>query len=170
MEQADLQEIESNVKVQEIISHLKFLSKVQPGEKINVRDFYVRDNDQVLQRFLRTIHNFSTLLSSSEIVESKEATLFFIQNTVNNAISIIGAYYNKDDFKQRIANIIIGNLEASKSGIRNLIATYQGDRKFISNAEAVMQTLEARIKSMQTNGYMNGISNKSFMPETLDDR
>ena len=116
--------IKGDVKIQDIISRLKFLSKIKPGEKINIKDFYVRDNDQLLQRFLRTIQNFSTILSSSEVVESKEATLFFIQTTVNNAISIINTYQQtNDEFKQHIASIIIENLEESKGGVGNLIMT-----------------------------------------------
>ncbi|KKK67170.1 hypothetical protein LCGC14_2956760, partial [marine sediment metagenome] len=121
--------------------------------------------DSVVQRLLRTIRNISTFMSSSEIVESKDATLAFIQDTVNMAITLIAVYRrDKDKFKQDIANIIVENLENSKGGIRNLIATYQNDRKFISEAEAVIQTLEVRIKNMTSKGYMPGISDASFMP------
>ena len=167
MDPAQIFSLTGDAKVQEVIGRLKFMAKIKHGEKINVRDLFVRDNDSVMQRFLRTIRNATTYLSASEIVESKKATLAFIQSTVNDAITLIAVYRrDKDDFKQSIANIVVENLEASKSGIRNLIATYQSDRMFISESEAVIQTLEARIKNMQQKGYMPGITDESFMPMT----
>ena len=152
-------------KVQQVIGRLKFLSKIEHGEKINVRELFVRDNDSVLQRVLRTIRNATTYLSASDIVESKDSTLTFIQDTVNEAITLIAIYRNdKDEFAQSIAVIIIENLEASKIGIQNLIDTYKTDRKFIAQVETVIQTLEARIKSMK----LPGVTDVSFMPETTE--
>ena len=165
MDPAQIFSLTGDAKVQEVIGRLKFMSMIRHGEKINIRELFVRDNDSILQRFLRTIRNVTTFISSSEIVESKDATLAFIQDIVNNAITLIAVYRGeKDKFKQDIANIIVENLENSKGGIRNLIATYQSDRRFISEAEAVIQTLEARIKSMTGKGYMPGITDASFMP------
>jgi len=169
MDAAQIFSLTGDSKVQEIIGRLKFMAKIRHGEKINVRERFVRDNDSVLQRILRTCRNVSTYISSSEIVESKEATLGFIRTTVNDAITLIAVYRrDRDDFKQSIANIIVENLESSKGGIRNLIATYQWDRKFISEAEAVIQTLEARISSMKKKGYMKGFTDESFMPKAID--
>jgi len=169
MDPAQIFSLNGDNKVQDVIGRLKFISKINKGEKVNVRELFIRDNDSVLQRLLRTVRNATTYISSSEIVESKEATLAFIQETVNNAITLIAVYRrDEDDFKQNIANIIVENLDKSKCGIRNSIATYHYDRKFISEAEAVIQTLEARISSMKKKGYMNGITETSFMPTEED--
>jgi hypothetical protein len=163
MDPAQVFSLTGDIKVQEVIGRLKFLAKIRHGEKINVRELFVRDNDSVAQRFLRTLHNWTTYLSASQTVESKEATLAFINETVNNAITLIAVYRkDADEFKQNIADIIINNLESSKAGISNLISTYKGDRRFISEAEAGIQTLEARIKSMK----MPGMTNRSFMPSS----
>lgn len=165
MDPAQIFSMTGDAKVQEVIGRLKFMSKILHGEKINVRELFVRDNDSVMQRVLRTMRNVGTFLSASESVESKQATLDFIQETVNSAITLIAIYRrDNDEFKKNIADIIVNNLEQSKVGIRNLIATYQSDRKFISEAEAVIQTLEVRINSMRQKGYMPGISDASFMP------
>ena len=165
MDTAQIFSLCGDSQVQHVIGHLKFIAKIQRGEKINVRELFVRDNDSILQRLLRTLRNATTVLSSSEIVESKEATLAFIQETVNNAINLIAIYRNdQDEFKHNIADLIVENIELSKAGIRNSIATYQYDRKFISEAEAVIQTLEARIDSMKKRGYMKGMSDATFMP------
>jgi hypothetical protein len=165
MDTAQTFSLTGDAKVQQVISRLRFMSKINHGEKINVRAMFVRDNDSVWQRILRSIRNYSTYISSSDIVESKEATLQFIQETVNDAITLIAMYSREnDEFKKKISAILVDNLEKSKVGIRNLIATYQQDRRFISQAEAVIQTLEARIDSLRSKGYMKGITDESFMP------
>ena len=152
----------NNTKVHEVIGKLKFLAKIKLGEKINVRDLFVRDNDSIAQRFLRTVRNWTTYFSASETVESKEATLAFIQDTVNTAITLIAVYQSETEgYKKDLATLIAKNLEESKVGIRNLISTYQNDRRFISETEAVIQTLEVRIASMK----IKGLTETSFMPK-----
>lgn len=151
----------NNTKVHEVIGKLKFLAKIKLGEKINVKDLFVRDNDSITQRFLRTVRNWTTYFSASDTVESKEATLAFIQDTVNTALTLIAVYQSESDkYKKNLAELITKNLEESKNGIRNLISTYQNDRRFISEAEAVIQTLEVRIVSMK----IKGLTDSSFMP------
>ena len=149
-----------------------FIEKSNSLRKINhrllkgeLRELFVRDNDSVTQRVFRSLKNWTTYLSGSETVESKDATLAFIRETVNEAITLISVYSrDKEEFKRSIADIIVQNLESSKVGIRNMIATYQNDRKFISNAEANIQTLEVKINSLRKKGLMSGMSDDSFMP------
>lgn len=170
MEPAQIFSLTGDQRVQTVIGKLKFISKIKAGEKINVRELFVRNNDSVLQRFLRSLKNYSTIISGSEVVESKEATLEFISNTVNDAINLISIYRKeKEDFHQKIADLIVNNLEISKDGIKNSIKTYREDRKFISHAEAVMQTLETRIKSLRNHGYMPDMTDSPFMPQFTDD-
>jgi hypothetical protein len=167
MEPAQIFSMVGDNNVQDVMSRLKFISKIKRGEKINVKDLFVRDNDSILQRMLRSIKNYSTYISGSDIVESKDATLIFIKDTVNNAISLISMYRkNKEKFSQDIADMLVKNLEDSKIGIHNSIGTYEADRKFMAHAEAIMQTLEARIKSLKDIGYMQGLSDTSLMPAT----
>lgn len=159
----------SSSKVEQVISHLKFLSKIRPGEKINTSELFVRNNDSVFQRVIRTLRNVTSLVSAGNSSETKEATLEFIQTTINEAIGIIAVYRSdKDQFRNNIADILVSNLEASKVGIRNVISTYQNDRKFISQVAAIMQTLEARIQNLQKRGFMSGMTETSFMPEIND--
>lgn len=153
-------------QVLEIISKLKFLSKIRLGEKLNVKEMFVRDNDSLTQRVLRTIRNTTAYLGGAEPVESKEATLKFVQQIINGAISMIAAFNKQhNDINQRYIKMLTENIEKSKEGIRNLIATYQGDRKFISEAEATMQTLQAKIQSLEQKGYVQGLTASSFMPD-----
>lgn len=165
METAQTFTIIGDKKVQETLSKLKFISKLQQGEKVNVKDLFIRDNDSIVQRILRTFKNYSTYISGSTIVESKEATLLFIQESVNEAITLITLYSanNAEPFQKHIAEIITQNLDISKQGIRNSIDTYKQDRKFMSEAEAVIQTLEARIKNLKEKGYMQSLTDTPMM-------
>jgi hypothetical protein len=168
MEADQIFAITNDKNIHNIISNLNFISNIRVGEKINVKDLFVRDNDSIVQRVLRTIRNMGTFLSSSEVVESKEATLMFITETLNSAITIISIYKSaSEDYKRNIANILIQSLDASKKGIRNVIQTYNSDRKFIAEASAVIKTLEARIDSMRRKGMLSGISDDSFLPEQI---
>jgi hypothetical protein len=165
MEPAQIFSMVGDNNVQDVMSRLKFISKIKRGEKINVKDLFVRDNDSILQRLLRSVKNYSTYISGSDIVESKEATLIFIKDTVNSSINLISMYRkNKEKFSQDIADLLVKNLEESKTGIHNSIGTYEADRKFMAHAEAIMQTLEARIKSLKDIGYMQGLTDTSLMP------
>ena len=158
--------IANDDKVTVVNSNLKFLSKLHVGEKINIRDLFVRDNDSFVQRAIRTLRNFTTYLSMSDNVESKEATLDYIKSTINDAIALI-SYYRKDKnnaLHQDIANSIVKDLEASKTGIRNLLCTYQNDRRFIAEAEATIQSLEAKIRNLKKGGLMDGFTDISFIP------
>ena len=170
MEPAQIFAMIGDNNVLNVISRLKFISKIKRGEKINVRELFVRDNDSILQRVLRSFKNYTTYLSSSDIVESKDATLNFIRDTVNDAINLISLYrHSKDSFQHQIATIISNNLEQAKYGIRNSIFTYKDDRKFISNAEAVTLTIEARLQSLKDHGYLPGFTESPLMPTIVMD-
>ena len=153
-------------RVQVITSRLKFMSKIKTGEKINIRELYIRDNESVVQRFLRSIKNYATIISGAEIVESKDATLQFIRETLNTAIDLIIIYKGQDDqFKTKLAELLIKNLEDAKGGISNIINTYNYDRKFLAEASATIETIEAKISSMKEKKLISSdtLTDLSFM-------
>ena len=156
-----------NETVRTMILHLKFLSKIKSNEKINVKELFVRDDNLIIQRLFRTIRNWSIFFSNADVVESNDATLTFIKDTITTTLRLIQTYQTSDDYKRRIAMLLTENLEASKSGIRNLIGTYHTDRRFTSEAEAVLQILETRIKFMKENGggIITAVSDESFIPQ-----
>ena len=61
--------MESN---KEVISKLKFIGKLQKGEKINVRMLYVQQ-DGIVTQFLRTF-----------LQDNRTKTLGFVQDTIKN--------------------------------------------------------------------------------------
>ncbi len=127
--------------IEEIITKLKFISKIKPNEKINVRSLFVRDNNNTYQRVLRTF---------ALVGESKDETLTFIKSVINEAVDLIYVYKadSEDVFKQDIAILLVSNLESSKTGMKSLMETYASDTLFVSKIEAVISTLDARIHSL----------------------
>ncbi len=122
--------------IEKILSTLKFISKIREGERIDVKTMVI-----VKQDIPSRLHR--TLISR----ETRNETLDFLRKSINTAISVI-YYYAKSDniFDQDITKILIENLINSIIGIKNLTVTYEEDRKFVSDLETLMQTLETKIQ------------------------
>lgn len=137
--------------VQDIISKLRFISKIQPGEKINIKERFVRDNSQIWQRIIRTIRNITY-----EDAESKDATLKFLEMVTDEAINLIVIYKSNDEnsFNINVANLIISNLETAITGMESLINTYSQDRNFTTRVEALMGTLTLKLGTLKDNGII----------------
>ncbi len=161
--------------IKDIISKLIFISKINVGEKLNVRDYFVRDNNSISQRLIRTIKNFF----SQDTGEYKEDSLKFLENTISEALELIFIYYPKSkdnekedfnsdtnsermfpsssggaiklDFNRSIALLLIKNVKDCKIGIENLKQTYSYDRNFVSDLQALLQTLDIKLTSIIKN-------------------
>ncbi len=137
----NFEQIGSDQVITDILSKLKFLSKIKVGEKINCRFYFVRDNNSLIQRFLRTIRNFS-----AENSENKTSTLEFINDIINKTINLICLYKtNGNPFSQQISELLIENLKESKNGILNLVKTYEDDRIFVSKLESFIDGFELKL-------------------------
>lgn len=125
--------------VQDVISKLKFISTLKPGEKIDVASLSVQP-DTFAGRLYRTI------LARGE---SRSATLEFIRQTLGEAFDLVSAYVVREDsFNRKIGQMIIAALSATKTGIMGIAETYKDDRMFVSRVETLVGTLEAKIADM----------------------
>ena len=131
--------------VNDIISKLRYISKIKSGEKLNVKELFVRDNNEIWQRFLRTMRN-NILWEDSE---SKESTLVFINTVTDEALNLV-CFYRKDynnEFNMSIADMLTGNLEEALKGMESLLDTYKDNRIFSSLIETMMGTLTLRLRA-----------------------
>jgi hypothetical protein len=125
--------------VQDIISKLKFISTIKPGEKIDVATLSVQP-DTIIGRLYRTI------LARGE---SRTATLEFIRQTLGEAFDMISLYINHEDaFSRQVGMMIVSALSVAKAGIMGLTETYKDDRMFVSRVEILVGTLEAKIANI----------------------
>lgn len=117
----------------EIISRLKFISKIKTGEKINVRCLTVQPDD-ISTSFSRTFYN----------KDNRQNTLAFIQNTVERSFELINYYHKSEKLSdQLLRNCIIDDLQSSKTGIQNLRETYSHDVKFGCDLDTIVQHIDA---------------------------
>ena len=121
----------------EIISSLKFIGKLQKGDKINVKHMYVQP-EGLATKINRTF--FSQ--------ENKYNTLAFIKETTDKVFKIIATCIisNKDADKQNCQNII-SDLRQSKAGMVNLKDTYTSpdNMKFICDIETLLQEIDLKL-------------------------
>ena len=129
----------------EVISRLKFIGKIQKGEKINVKYIYVQP-EGLITRISRTLINHC----------SRQNTLNFIKNTINKTYEIINTYINsEEESKRHILVNIIQDLKYSKKGIVNLKNTYLDDLKIGCDLDTLLQETDAFLHSIKDYTFEN---------------
>lgn len=127
----------------EIISRLKFISKIGKGEKINTNFMFIQPDDMVT-RLSRTFWNKDT----------RGRALSFITTTINNSFRLIESHIcqipkicNEEEKELYVANCrnILHDLSESRKGILNIKETYMQDMKIVCDLEALLQTIDLKI-------------------------
>ena len=118
----------------ETLSRLKFLGKIQIGEKINLKYMYVQ-NDGLLTQISRNIFQ-----------DNRNKTLIFVQDTINKSFEILNCYEKSVKLAERImCDNIIEDLKNSKKGLINMKETYATDVKFCCDIDTLLQIIDARL-------------------------
>jgi hypothetical protein len=124
----------------DVISKLKFISKIQEGEKINVRHMYVQQ-DGLATKISRTFYN----------LDNRGNTFNFMDNTIKRSFEIISLYKNSEKIIERqICFNIIKDIDRAREGIINITKTYIEDTMFISRMEALLEDTEAQLIDLKT--------------------
>lgn len=121
--------------LQEVISKLKFISKIKPNEKVYVSSLTVYE-DTLSLKFHRTIFART---------ESRTATLDFFRSTIEDAIDIIGRLSENDEFTVKIKNMMINELKDCQTGMKNTKVTYSDDRIICARIDTLIETVNARL-------------------------
>ena len=120
----------------EVISRLKFISRINGGEKINVRYMYVQQDD-IATRLSRTLYH----------KDNRNNALTFIKDTIDRSFEIIKTYKtSKQESKKILCGHIISDIKEAKKGILNLKETYLEDIMFCCRIDVVVQDMDARIR------------------------
>ena len=126
---------------QDVISRLKFISTIKPGEKIDVASLSVQ-SDTVLGRLYRTV------LARGE---SRSATLEFVRQTLGEAFELAQSQAAAEDaYARRLGAMVFAAIVAAKTGIAGLSETYKDDRMFVSRVETLVGTLDAKIAEVSS--------------------
>lgn len=124
----------------EIISRLKFIGKLQKGEKINVKHMYIQP-DGLTTKISRTLL----------YQDNRHNTLTFVRNTINKTFELMASYYDSTIENQRqLCPLILVDLKQSKTGLNSLRETYLDDIKFACDIETLIQELDSKISEYET--------------------
>lgn len=124
---------------QEIISRLKFIGRIKPGEKINTKYMFVQQNN-IYTSIYRTIFNR----------DSRQNALQFIQETLYRAYDLITILELTDkESNKMVCFNILKDLENVKIGITNLKETYISDIKFCCDIDTILQHLDAKVTEIK---------------------
>ena len=140
----------------EIISRLKFLQNVRPGDKIDTgliarqpADWYTP-----IARYVRG--------------ENKVKTLAFLRKTLEDAFELHSQYcMSEKDHLVELSKVLITDLQTSLVGIANLKKTYAHDLKFMCDLTTISEQTQMRLQS--TNSDLNNSSSTSKQHDSRKD-
>ena len=132
----------------ETLSRLKFLGKIQIGEKINLKYMYVQE-DGLFTQLSRTIFQ-----------DNRNKTLTFMQDTINKAFELLKCYEKSKKISEQImCSNLVKDLNGSKAGLTNLKETYNLDIKFCCDIDTLLQMIDAKLSE----------TNKLLPPPPIED-
>jgi hypothetical protein len=120
---------------QEIISRLKFISKLNKGEKINTKQMYVQ------QEGIAT-----TLSRTFWSQDNRINTINFIHETIKFSFELLHNY-DRSDYgpEQEIAKHLVSDLRQVTHGLENLKQTYILDTKFCCDIDTLIEDIKAKL-------------------------
>lgn len=133
----------------DVLSKLKFISKIRKGEKINVKYMFIQP-DNITTKISRTLYN----------VDNRMNTLNFIETTIRRGFEIIILHSNSDrPYDIQLRENIITDLASAKSGLINIKETYIDDVMFRCKIDTFIQEIDAKLGDMLSVSSVNALSN-----------
>ena len=132
----------------DVISKLKFIGKIQKGEKINVRYLCVQPNNWFTS-IVRTLFN----------TDNRANAFNFVESIINRSFEIVN--YNRVSFstvsRQVVQNILL-DLKQAVIGISNMKDTYEFDVMYCCKLDTLIQSINSRIGEIEkTDLNMNDV-------------
>jgi hypothetical protein len=129
----------SDHSVQDVISKLRFIASLKPGERIDVASLSVQP-DTYTGRIYRA------LLARGE---SREVTFDFIRQVLGDAFALITEYAGcEGDLNRRIREMLITAVHLAKNGITGLSETYKDDRMYVARVTTLVEALDAKLAEL----------------------
>lgn len=129
----------SERSVQDIVSKLKFISKIKEDEVVDVTSLSLAEKGWATSAY----RTYRAIIARDN--ESRDDTLEFFRQVTEKAFDLAGKYLTSNDvFYQEIGTMIINALQESKVGISNHAKTYKKDRMHVSKIETFITTLDTK--------------------------
>jgi hypothetical protein len=119
----------------ELISRIKFISKIKQGDKINTKGFFIQ-NDSLLSKISR----------SFLYQDTRTNTINFISETLLQVFHLLKLYVSTEKLSDISMCInVIEDIINMKKGIINLQNTYQDDAIIVSKFETFVQEIDSKL-------------------------
>lgn len=123
----------------EIISRIKFIGRIQKGEKVNVRYMYVQP-DSWFTRISRTFLN----------ADNRMNTYNFLENTIKRSFDIVTLTKDSVKISERCLVVnIVTDLKTALEGIHNLKDTYGTDVMFCCKLDTLIQETTSKLLELE---------------------
>lgn len=122
----------------DVIPRLKFIAKLNKGDKIYVKQLHIQPNNL-----------FYRLLRSFYYVDDRANALSFVHSTIRSGFELLTLHSKEDSpFHSKLSENLIHDLEQAKEGLRNLKETYSDDAMFTCKIDALIEDIEAKLLSL----------------------
>lgn len=139
----------------DILGKLKFISKIQEGEKIDLASLSLMEN-------CTTTRLYRTFIGRNE---SRQKALEFFQQTIKDAFNLASRHLQtRGSFHRRLGEMLIQGLEECKTGIVHHSLTYSDDKLFIADSEALLDLLKAELDELRE-CYAHHVDALSSVPD-----
>ena len=125
---------------EDIIPRIKFIGKIQKGEKINVKHMNIQQ-DSLITKFTRSfIYN-----------DTRSNAYTFINHSIKKGFDTLYHYLNNVDkiYDKTICQNLINDLKYCKNGMLNIKETYIEDLMFSCKIDSLIQETDARISDIE---------------------
>ena len=124
----------------EIIPKLKFISRLSKGDKINVKNMYIQQN------------NFYNWISRSFFnIDDRANTLMFVHTTVKRGFDLLLHHIDSSNpFDIILCQNLYQDLRNTKIGFLNLRETYIEDVMFTCKIDALVEETDAKLTELET--------------------
>lgn len=124
--------------INETMSRLKFIGKINKGEKINSRYLFVQSDD-IFTKISRTFY----------YKDNRVNTLSFIKDTVRESLDLVKRLYTSPKTSDNeMGKNVLQDLKSSRQGIINIRDTYSEDIKFGCDIDTLVQIIDVSIKEI----------------------
>jgi hypothetical protein len=150
-----------NIKLEEnseIISNLKFIGKIKPGEQINIDSLSICSRN-VFSGLYRKLYG-----------ESREKTFHYFSLIIKRAFEKIQAYVTSERVSDKmLCTQLVFNLYTATEGLSNLKETYKDDRGFVCDLETLIEYIESKLEELklQKPDYFKNIKPKEINNESI---
>jgi hypothetical protein len=127
-----------DIAAQDVLSRLRFISRIQPGEKIEVESLRVH------------IHSWGNNLKRWWQSEGREYSLEFVRRAIVDAIIIIEDFlYHSDKLYRQVGELVLATLKDSRAGLYAFARTYESDRMYVARVETLRDMVTLRVTAIE---------------------